>query len=220
MSDMLRRQLAALADQANSADLYDRVIAGSRRRARRVHAASTASAAVALAAVVFGVTQMRTGGVPLEIGPSALDPTPTLTPTATAVPSQTPDASPSHVATGPSSIDLRNAKLEVVIPAGRGVCQFTDGVGTVEINTIYDARLISSAVFPDRGIAAALIEVRAGAGSPLRRIHLYPLPDTTKNATLLVDQPYTEFLDATKIEAVGSELHVTINGQIKRYRID
>ncbi len=91
--------------------------------------------------------------------------------------------------------------------------------GTVDINTTYYSRIISSTIFTDRGIAAALIEIRTGQGSPLRQIHLYRLSDTTRGAVLL-DKHIGEFHSATKIEAAGQELHVTMDGTVKTYQIN
>ncbi|MEU7824038.1 hypothetical protein [Catellatospora sp. NPDC049133] len=125
MSDLFRAQLAELAAQATPVDLYPRVLAASRRRARRRVVASVATV-LALAGGLFATVVV----VGRPVAPPVI--TPSTSPGAvTARPS--PAATPAPTVTSPgqglAAPDVRNASFEVpamaLCPAGRRT--FVDG---------------------------------------------------------------------------------------------
>ncbi|WP_144119901.1 hypothetical protein [Catellatospora sichuanensis] len=120
MNDFFRAQLADLAAQAVPADLYPRVLTGSRRRSRR------RTAAVLAAAVVLS------GGFATTVLVGRSLPPPVTTPSGSAGPVTTPptlSGSPSAEVSSEPVVDVRNASYDVpaiaVCAAGRRT--FVDG---------------------------------------------------------------------------------------------
>ncbi|MEU8078210.1 hypothetical protein AB0B31_22455 [Catellatospora citrea] len=110
MNDFLRSGLADLAAQAAPADLYSRVLTGSRRRSRRRAVAALAAVTVLTGATVTGAVLFGDQLLPPPVT------TPTSTPATPPVPTPTGSRAPSP-AVSPSSVtpqvDVRNATFDV-----------------------------------------------------------------------------------------------------------
>ncbi|WP_155369252.1 hypothetical protein [Catellatospora vulcania] len=121
MNDSFRARLADLAAQAEPADLYTRVLTGSRRRSRRRTTAVLAAAAVLSGGLVAGTVLV-----------SRSVPPPVTTPSASAGPvtaTQVPSGSPPAGVSPAPAVDARNATFDVPAMAqcAAGRRTFVDG---------------------------------------------------------------------------------------------
>jgi hypothetical protein len=216
MNNTFHDDLHDIANRVRVVDLYDRVLSGSRRRAWRDRTLGVTLAVVAMTAIFGVVAQLRSVGLPGPESSASAGPQPSFVPSVP--PSQTPSGSPTPGASsspGGTSADLRNITLEVAIPAGTGIGTVTDGQGQVQINALYNIKVVSAAYFPDRGIAVALLRIQAGGGSPLFRVHIYNrvTPQLADHVTIIEPDNYSVFYEATAVAARGADLVVvTVNG--------
>jgi hypothetical protein len=142
---------------------------------------------------------------------------------------------PTRFADPPSGyrrVDFRNVTACVALPHPRdgvrlGVTRISDGKGTVTIDgVLYDLTVVSSVLFTQRpyGVALYRLEPRSEPrvpGSP-------PKPITVVNSYRMYDSvPVPCGVDttalvgidgATKVEASGGLLNVTVNGTVRTYR--
>jgi hypothetical protein len=96
----------------------------------------------------------------------------------------------------------------------------TDGVGTVEINTLYDVTIHSSAILDGGTVGVVIVEIRAGQGSPLRTLHIYRIEQGKPVDPTVLGNEAFEFYGATKVVADGPGFVVTVDGAQWRYRLD
>jgi hypothetical protein len=159
LTDGLKR----LADEVRVVDLYDGVMRGARRARNRDRAIGSALVVATTAGALMTANTFLSSPPPFDPSPEpSLSPSAeaSLKPSPSPIPSPSPSPSPSP-ASGSGQVDFRNTTLEIVIPVGRGVGKVTDGVGTVEINTLYDVTIHSSAILDGGTVGVVIVEIRA-----------------------------------------------------------
>jgi hypothetical protein len=218
MSDTLHDELHEMASRVRVVDLYDRILAKSRKRGWRDRTMGVTVAGLAVTGMVAAVVQLQPTNLPgPELSPSPSASTsaaPSLAPSL--VPSRTPSGQPTDAVA-----DLRNISLEVSIPAGTGTGTVTDGHGQVQINTLYNIDVVSAAYFRDRGIGVALLRIQDGNGSPLFRVHVYNrlTPSLADHVTIIEPDNYGLFYGATAVATRGgADIVITVNGAPLVYR--
>jgi len=134
---------------------------------------------------------------------------------------------PTRFADPPASyrrVDFRNVTACVALPNPRdgvdtGVTRIIDGKGVVTVAGVrYELTVVSSAIFTQRPYGVMLLRLQPDSGLPVTVVNSYRMYDSVP-VPCGVDTTALVGIDgATKVEASGGTLKVTVDGKVRTYR--